>query len=154
MCDLSSHRRVLVQARRDATSKDEPFAFDSREFLRKKLIGRGNASAVGWLKAPPGSTTRSKSLSRRPRRFLSTFKRWFSTGSLLCTPAHRAAGAVPNRVQRRTDLPRVRPGVHGGDGGGAMLNPAGRLKATPWFQSDPWFQSVFKVRVFKPGASQ
>jgi hypothetical protein len=31
---------VQTQARRDNSNKDEPFAFDSREFLRKKLIGK------------------------------------------------------------------------------------------------------------------
>ena len=33
-------RHECEQGRRDNSNKDEPFAFDSREFLRKKLIGR------------------------------------------------------------------------------------------------------------------
>lgn len=31
---------IVSQARRDNSTRDEPFAWDSREFLRKRLVGR------------------------------------------------------------------------------------------------------------------
>ncbi len=31
---------TMLQARRDGSTQDEPFAWDSREFLRRKAIGQ------------------------------------------------------------------------------------------------------------------
>ena len=36
----TGHPRHHAQGKRDGTTKDEPFAWESREFLRKKLIGQ------------------------------------------------------------------------------------------------------------------
>ena len=44
---LTARSRSIAQGKRDGTSKDEPFAWESREFLRKKLIGQVRAREGG-----------------------------------------------------------------------------------------------------------